>query len=67
MYCLPNFNSIKVRLKLLVIAIKVAIYALFQFHKGTIKTSRDFVVPVRGREFQFHKGTIKTHRSLRTF
>ena len=31
------FNSIKVQLELQII-LKVVIYALFQFHKGTIRT-----------------------------
>ena len=36
-----NFNSIKVQLELKIV-IKVLIYALFQFHKGTIRTFYDF-------------------------
>ena len=36
---MPNFNSIKVQLKLATpAAIKIA--SKFQFHKGTIKTSK---------------------------
>ena len=56
-----NFNSIKVRLKLNVIA-AADVFSVFQFHKGTIKT----VTPPAGTstffQFQFHKGTIKTLR-----
>ena len=36
---------------------------LFQFHKGTIKTSNGETVVNGNVLFQFHKGTIKT-RSL---
>ena len=55
------FNSIKVRLEPLVGLLKVT-SALFQFHKGTIRTlfckqkSRFALI------FQFHKGTIRTPR-----
>ena len=35
-----NFNSIKVRLKLLSLIMSI-IFSLFQFHKGTIKTDID--------------------------
>ena len=34
-----NFNSIKVRLKLLATLLGAGLGLLFQFHKGTIKTS----------------------------
>ena len=34
--------------------------SLFQFHKGTIKTSTSFVYTPKNL-FQFHKGTIKTN------
>ena len=34
-----NFNSIKVRLKLACLLGCLACFLLFQFHKGTIKTS----------------------------
>ena len=34
--------------------------ALFQFHKGTIKTEVASGIKTQGRTFQFHKGTIKT-------
>ena len=33
-----NFNSIKVRLKLLATLLGAGLGLLFQFHKGTIKT-----------------------------
>ena len=32
-----NFNSIKVQLELVVLAVDVVVYS-FQFHKGTIRT-----------------------------
>ena len=56
---MKNFNSIKVRLKHLLL-FNLCGLPLFQFHKGTIKT-----VPLQTEnasilEFQFHKGTIKT-------
>ena len=55
-----NFNSIKVRLKLLATLLGAGLGLLFQFHKGTIKTRLkdylDFILML----FQFHKGTIKT-------
>ncbi len=35
--------------------------ALFQFHKGTIKTCRFRASFRRLQQFQFHKGTIKTY------
>ena len=34
--------------------------ALFQFHKGTIKTGIQGPKGDKGDTFQFHKGTIKT-------
>ena len=58
-----NFNSIKVRLKQIVVVFCASL-ALFQFHKGTIKTwvkRHSLMVNV---VFQFHKGTIKTYHSL---
>ena len=33
---------------------------LFQFHKGTIKTTADIERIHQETRFQFHKGTIKT-------
>ena len=33
---------------------------MFQFHKGTIKTTREDLNPDIDIRFQFHKGTIKT-------
>ena len=32
----------------------------FQFHKGTIKTTKGQFEKGRAKTFQFHKGTIKT-------
>ena len=57
-YPLLYFNSIKVQLKR---GMEQAGYntALFQFHKGTIKT-RTGQNKKQHRQFQFHKGTIKT-------
>ena len=37
------------------------IAALFQFHKGTIKTVNSDPELDAARSFQFHKGTIKIH------
>ena len=54
-----NFNSIKVRLRLSA-AISAAGGLLFQFHKGSIKTSMNFSSYLIIRSFQFHKGSIKT-------
>ena len=34
--------------------------ALFQFHKGTIRTSYPSINTARKTKFQFHKGTIRT-------
>ena len=57
---ISDFNSIKVRLKLAAAGLSAVGSALFQFHKGTIKTpffkSSNSVDTI----FQFHKGTIKT-------
>ena len=33
---------------------------LFQFHKGTIRTSIETILPRSSTTFQFHKGTIRT-------
>ena len=35
-------------------------FAVFQFHKGTIKTGKRNAGLSLAGEFQFHKGTIKT-------
>ena len=52
------FNSIKVRLERAIARI-ILLTSIFQFHKGTIRTS-----VCKGNtlfsEFQFHKGTIRT-------
>ena len=37
LFKVPHFNSIKVRLELLVVLLLTR-FALFQFHKGTIRT-----------------------------
>ena len=58
-----NFNSIKVRLKLCLLHLRL-IHRRFQFHKGTIKTFI-FMLNIRFRDvFQFHKGTIKTKYTI---
>ena len=54
-----NFNSIKVRLKL-IFKRHSLLGKEFQFHKGTIKTSSSALRLTIGSRFQFHKGTIKT-------
>ena len=54
-----NFNSIKVQLEPVRLAIVKIIFP-FQFHKGTIRT-KDLQTSVRvATPFQFHKGTIRT-------
>ena len=62
---LSDFNSIKVQLELKII-IKVALYALFQFHKGTIRTEPLKTGPILSLLFQFHKGTIRTNGFVRS-
>ena len=57
-----DFNSIKVRLKLPFRRTDER-FAVFQFHKGTIKTKKAVAVSKRIL-FQFHKGTIKTTELL---
>ena len=54
------FNSIKVQLKRVAKA-TAKNYALFQFHKGTIKTKDEVKKRITECSFQFHKGTIKTY------
>ena len=61
---LMNFNSIKVRLKLPLTAEEYVASNLFQFHKGTIKTTKGQFEKGRAKTFQFHKGTIKTTISI---
>ena len=56
----PDFNSIKVRLKLRQKTPKRQYVQLFQFHKGTIKTLYELCNQLTTALFQFHKGTIKT-------
>ena len=58
----PNFNSIKVRLKLAGDYESEAAEILFQFHKGTIETALEPIGKHEEYLFQFHKGTIETHR-----
>ena len=53
------FNSIKVRLKPWYYR-KLFALLLFQFHKGTIKTTFPNLLILKIPVFQFHKGTIKT-------
>ena len=64
---LHNFNSIKVRLKLYDRINIIIFQTLFQFHKGTIKTSDILAVPSPLDVFQFHKGTIKTPLGIVSF
>ena len=35
---------------------------IFQFHKGTIRTSKFEAKEIKDDKFQFHKGTIRTSR-----
>ena len=57
---LLHFNSIKVRLELPMNNLPSAL-AIFQFHKGTIRTSSNKATYGAAPQFQFHKGTIRTH------
>ena len=57
--CKKHFNSIKVQLKRGTI-ISSSGNIGFQFHKGTIKTTRRTRAKEGTGIFQFHKGTIKT-------
>ena len=63
---IDNFNSIKVRLKQRFETFWIFDW-LFQFHKGTIKTSDPYLIMYKLLLFQFHKGTIKTGYKLRPF
>ena len=54
-----HFNSIKVQLEHSKLTNTSAI-SLFQFHKGTIRTSLLAVHTYLTNVFQFHKGTIRT-------
>ena len=58
------FNSIKVRLKPSCLA-ETLMFDLFQFHKGTIKTTATERRKFPTRRFQFHKGTIKTYCKMK--
>ena len=54
------FNSIKVQLELYDTFIFHLLF-LFQFHKGTIRTSKSIIDAADASvRFQFHKGTIRT-------
>ena len=53
------FNSIKVRLEHPLSYLR-SLVTEFQFHKGTIRTSRGCEGARWWLEFQFHKGTIRT-------
>ena len=55
-----NFNSIKVRLERFKASAPSTI-PIFQFHKGTIRTSVISSNTFHVQIFQFHKGTIRTH------
>ena len=57
---IPNFNSIKVRLKLKICCSIRRFDAPFQFHKGTIETQGNNHLSRTSYQFQFHKGTIET-------
>ena len=63
MVLIPDFNSIKVRLKLSISEV-VSTATTFQFHKGTIKTVERVARFAALLSFQFHKGTIKTGGGL---
>ena len=58
---LLDFNSIKVLLIHDYEKVFFFFPALFQFHKGTIKTTAGGGLINANFIFQFHKGTIKTH------
>ena len=55
LYPLLYFNSIKVQLKLPIIQ-KLTLSAVFQFHKGTIKTEESYSI---GTEADFNFNSIK--------
>ena len=57
---LRGFNSIKVRLERERNKEKEINDYLFQFHKGTIRTSGSGAEADGYMRFQFHKGTIRT-------
>ena len=58
------FNSIKVRLKRKFPKRDKFGTIIFQFHKGTIKTSEAKRMANYVYKFQFHKGTIKTQQPV---
>ena len=54
-----HFNSIKVRLKHIII--NISLVELFHFNSIKVRLKQQPVVSdLQGRSFQFHKGTIKT-------
>ena len=57
-----DFNSIKVRLEPLPF-VSAALYLLFQFHKGAIRTKQIIVHNLLQLLFQFHKGAIRTTKA----
>ena len=57
----PRFNSIKVQLEL-ELEIDQPGVAMFQFHKGAIRTVASGEARLHGVVFQFHKGAIRTVR-----
>ena len=58
------FNSIKVRLEQSSLRDATLVVALFQFHKGTIRTLCGCAHQSDFAPFQFHKGTIRTRRGV---
>ena len=65
MQLIPNFNSIKVRLEL-VVMLSASIINEFQFHKGAIRTILRVSIPMLSSSFQFHKGAIRTLAASRS-
>ena len=58
--CLPNFNSIKVQLKQILMICRDCLIQ-FQFHNGTIKIFAKYFTSEHAIcRFQFQYGTIKT-------
>ena len=53
------FNSIKVQLEQYPES-DIMLLDLFQFHKGTIRTTESVIINGEYLLFQFHKGTIRT-------
>ena len=57
---LSDFNTKKVRLKLLRLQLGGFLDPEFQYQKGAIKTALVFYHAVRAELFQYQKGAIKT-------